>query len=308
MGTRVQPGDEDCLVKVRIGIGAGGVGLGEGGLDGLCSTMGEVGFDSIWIPEVLSQPGVDPLVALGWLAGRLPKLKIGTTFLVPGRNVLRLARQLATLDHLSEGRLLLTAVPGLPRGGERTAVGVELRERGTQMDEALPLLRSLLSGNPTDVPGPLGVTEGVVLDPIPRQQPLEIWLGGSLPSALDRCGRLSDGWLPAMITPAECAEGKRRIDEVAESVGRAIDPEHFGVSIGYAAAPLPDQMVKAIEARTKGTPIEALVPVGMEATREMLEAYIDVGFSKFVMRPLLPPEEWRRELETLADAVVSLQT
>ena len=111
-----------------------------------------------------------------------------------------------------------------------------------------------------------------------------------------------------MITPAECAEGKRRIDEVAESVGRAIDPEHFGVSIGYAAAPLPDQMVKAIEARTKGTPIEALVPVGMEATREMLEAYIDVGFSKFVMRPLLPPEEWRRELETLADAVVSLQT
>ncbi len=295
-------------MKVRIGIGTGGEQQAPAELEAMCGAILEHGFDSIWISEILSRPGLDPLVALAWLSGRLPGLKIGTTFLVPGRNVLRLARQLASLDHLSGGRLLLTAVPGLPRGGERTAVGVDPKGRGRLIEDTLPVLRSLLAGEPTDVPGPFGTTREVVLDPVPVQQPLEFWLGGSLPSALDRCGRVGDGWLPAMITPEDCGSGRTRIDEVAAEHGRTIDPEHFGVSIGYSAAPLPDAVLVALEARAGGADLSRVVPVGPVAVRELLEAYLEVGFSKFVLRPIVPPTSWPGELEALAGVVEGLQT
>ncbi len=295
-------------MKVRIGIGGAGQGLSPAALEGLCTSLVDHGFDSIWISEVLSQPGVDPLVALGWLSGRLPSLKIGTTFLVPGRNVLRLARQLATLDHLSGGRLLLAAVPGLPRGGERTAVGVVPTARGRALDDTLPVLASLLRGQATDVEGPAGTTERVVLDPLPVQSPLEIWLGGSLPSALDRCGRLADGWLPAMITPEDAAQGKERIDLVAAEAGRSIDPEHFGVSIGYSFHDLPGPMEAALRERARSDDLDSIVPVGAGRLRDLLEAYLEVGFSKFVLRPLAMEGEWEEELGALEQAVGDLQT
>jgi len=111
-------------VKVRIGIGTAGHVTDPAVLESICVALLANDFDSIWVSEVLSQPGLDPLVSLAWLAGRLEKLKIGTTFLLPGRNLLRLARQLATLDFLTQGRLLITGVPGITLGGEATAVGV----------------------------------------------------------------------------------------------------------------------------------------------------------------------------------------
>ena len=100
-------------MKVRIGIGSTGQVANPTTLEELCRELVACGFDSIWVSEVLSQPGLDPFVAMAWLAGRFESLKIGATFLVPGRNILRLARQLASLDVLSNGQLLLTAVPGL---------------------------------------------------------------------------------------------------------------------------------------------------------------------------------------------------
>ena len=295
-------------MKVRIGIGASAASLSPERIEGLCAGLGEHGFDSIWIPEVLTQPGIDPLVGLAWLAGRLPSLKIGTTFLVPGRNVLRLARQLATLDHLSAGRLLLTAVPGLAQGGERVAVGPLPRERGRAMDEGLVTLRRLLAGERVDIEMPAGTVEGVEIDPLPAQQPLEIWLGGNLPSALERCGRLADGWLPAMLTPEEAAEGRRAIEGAAAAAGRRIDPEHYGVSIGYSRVPLPAWAQEAVARRARRDDALELVPQDLDALRRQVESFVEVGFSKFVVRPLARPGSWRGELEALADAVLDLQT
>ena len=105
---------QGLAVKVRIGLGTGGAGLDPSGLDALAGDVLELGFDSLWMPEVLSAPGFDPLVGLAWVAGRRPSLKVGTTMLLPGRNVARTAKQIATLDVLSAGRFLVTFVPGLP--------------------------------------------------------------------------------------------------------------------------------------------------------------------------------------------------
>jgi probable F420-dependent oxidoreductase len=246
------------------------------------------------------------VVGLAWAAASNPRLKVGTTMLLPGRNVLRLAKQLATLDRLSQGRLLVTLVPGLTFSPEREAIGVDPKERGALIDEALPLLRRLWAGETVSHDGPAGTLRDVKLSPLPVQQPLEVWLGGTVPAALERCGRLSEGWLPSLCTPPEAAAGRVVIEAAAARAGRSISGEHFGMSVGYATAPIDPATARAMAARRPRS-VE-LTPVGLPALRTLLEQFIAVGFSKFVVRPLVTPKSWRAELEALADAVGDLQT
>jgi probable F420-dependent oxidoreductase len=235
-------------------------------------------------------------------------LKLGTTMLLPGRNPVRLAGQLAALDVLSAGRLLVTFVPGLARGPERDAVGVPVAERGQAIEELLPLLRQLWAGERVTHDGPNAKVVDASIVPLPVQQPLEVWLGGTARASLERCGRLADGWLPSMCTPEEAASGRQVVEEAADHAGRTISPEHFGVSIGYSMSPLDDRVVEALSARTRGRPLMDLVPVGAAALRDLVERFVAVGFSKFVARPVVPPGDWRSELDYLAATVGDLQT
>jgi probable F420-dependent oxidoreductase len=270
--------------------------------------MEELGFDSIWLPEILTQAAVDPIVALAWIGGHNPKLKLGTTALLPGRNILRLAKQVATADVLTGGRLLVTFVPGLAQSPERDAVGVPLAGRGAVMDELLPVLRDLWSGKTVGHDGPSGSFPPTELWPLPVQQPFDVWLGGMAHASLIRCGRLADGWLPSLCTPEEAASGQRVILAAAEEADRSIDPEHFGVSLVYSQSALDDRVVAALSTRSRGRDPRTLVPVGFPALRERMEGFLEVGFSKFVVRPMAPQSGWRRELEELAAAVGDLQT
>src|ERR1700728_2285124 len=127
-------------MKIRIVISAGGDDLGPDLMAALGRAVSEYGFDSLWLPEVLSRPGPDPLVGLAWVAGACPGLKVGTTMLLPGRNLVWLAKAIATLDVLSGGRFLLTFVPGLSIGAERRAVGIPTATRAEQMEGGLPVL------------------------------------------------------------------------------------------------------------------------------------------------------------------------
>ena len=297
-------------MKIRIGISAGGDDLGPEAMAELGRSVSAFGFDSLWLPEVLSRPGPDPLVGLAWASGACPGLKIGTTMLLPGRNLVWLAKAIATLDQLSGGRFLLTFVPGLSIGGERSAIGIAPSERGALMDEALPVLRQLWAGETVNHDGPSGSFSDVSVSPRPAQDPFDVWLGGNVPAALDRCGRLGDGWIPAFCTPDEAAEGKKVIEEVAGRHGRAISPEHFGVSIAYAppgtdfgAAP-----VAALARRARGRPLDQIIPIGIDGLRTLLESYLEIGFSKFIVRPLTAPAAWGPELEALAAGVGGLQT
>jgi hypothetical protein len=96
------------------------------------------------------------------------------------------------------------------------------------------------------------------------------------------------------------------IEEAAAKAGRSISPEHFGMSIGYARTAIDPATAKVMAARRPRS-VE-LTPVGLPALRERIERFIDVGFSKFVVRPLAAPASWRAELEDLAAAVGNLQT
>src|SRR5262250_97268 len=293
-------------MKVRIGVGAAGAAANPDALAELVESIDEFAFDSLWLSEVLTGPVIDPVVGLAWAGASHPRVKLGTTMLLPGRNVVRLAKQLASLDVLCRGRLLVTLVPGLTYAPERDAIGVEPKRRGAVIDEALPLLRRLWAGETVTHEGSVGSFHDVKLSPLPVQQPLEVWLGGTAPAALERCGRLSDGWLPSLCTPEEAAAGRVVIEEAAARADRTISAEHFGMSIGYATAPIDPATARAMTARRPRS--AELTPVGLPALRERIERFIAVGFSKFVVRPIIAPVSWRAELEALAAAVGDLQT
>ncbi len=309
-------------MKVRIGIGTGTSVMAGDELGQLAHDTQTTGFDSLWWSDVLTVPGDDPLAAMAFAAGAAPRLKIGTTMVLPGRNPVRLAKQLATLDRLSGGRLLVTFVLGLRRTPELEAMGVAAGARGRQLDELLPLLRRLWTEDDVDHVGESWQLHGVSVEPKPHQRPFDVWLGGSVPGALRRAGTLGDGWLPALCTPDEAAAGQRVIEGVAQGAGRRIDPEHFGVSIGYTRGERPDQLLHHVAARHAASaasgPLGAtpdvtadigdLVPDGVEGVRRLIGKFVDVGFSKFVLRPLVPPASFRDELRVLGDGLLDLQS
>jgi len=159
----------------------------------------ELGFDSVWVCDsLLARPRHDPLTLLAAVAARTRKVQLGTAVFLPAlRNPVVLAHQLATLDQISEGRLVLGAgiasdVPNIRV--EFTAAGVPFEQRVGRMMEGLRLARALWSGKPVDWDGRWRVEDGV-LGPTPfRPGGPPIWMAGSVRPALERAARHFDGW------------------------------------------------------------------------------------------------------------------
>jgi probable F420-dependent oxidoreductase len=267
------------------------------------------GFDSLWLSERLTGPAPDPLVALAVAAGRTRRLKLGTSVLVlPGRNPVVLAKELASLDRLSGGRLLPGVGLGAPVPAEHRAFGVDRRARAGLFDEALTLMRRLWTEDDVHHEGEHFHVDGVTLRPRPLQQPIDVWLGGTAPSELRRTGRLGDGWLPSFTVPAEVEAGWATINRVAAEHDRAIEGEHLGVLVIYVRGELPDGIAAVVANRRPELDPRDVVPTGIDGLRTQLERFIAVGASKFVVVPLADPGDWEAELDELAEAVLPLET
>jgi probable F420-dependent oxidoreductase len=266
-------------------------------------------FDSLWLSERVTGGAVDPIVGLAVAAGRTKKLKLGFSVLVlPGRNPALLAKELASLDHLSNGRLLPAFGLGVADGGEQQAFGVERSERAKRFDEALPLLRRLWSEESVDHDGTFFTYKGLTIRPKPVQSPLEVWLGGRAPSELRRVGRLGDGWLPSFTSPADAAAGRVVVEEAAAAAGREIDKEHWGALVIYTrGTELPERFAALLKARNPDADPADVVPAGLPALRAHLEKFCEVGFSKFVLVSAGEPASWDDELGEVASEVLSLQ-
>src|SRR5436190_22301313 len=109
-------------------------------------TLERLGFDTMWLSDIPMGAQVDPLVGLAFAAGRTTRLKLGANLVPLGRNPMLLAKELAQLDRLSNGRLLLSLVPGLDQPGERETLGIGRANRGRYLDEVMPLLRRWWAG------------------------------------------------------------------------------------------------------------------------------------------------------------------
>jgi alkanesulfonate monooxygenase SsuD/methylene tetrahydromethanopterin reductase-like flavin-dependent oxidoreductase (luciferase family) len=290
-------------VKVRFAVSVGTDSPDPELLATVVTGAEERGFDSIWFSDLTMLPGTDPMLAVSFAAAISDRVRLGVNLVPFGYQPFVFARQVAELDQISGGRLLLTLVPGLDRAGERAALGISNQHRGQLLDELLPDLRSWWSGGSVKVPE--GDTTEVRLAVLPRQEPLEIWLGGSGPEAVRRAGQLADGWLGSNVIPQAAGAIRTQIQEEASRAGRTIDPEHFGLSIGYARQD--SDLERASQLRTSAAG-QVDVPVGVRPLRALIRELIDQGLSKFVLRSVAPVLWWPDELNWLADVVFDLQT
>ena len=298
-------------MKVRIGMGLGTQTLAGDAerFPAFVDTLEQRGFDSLWLSERLTGPAPDPLIALALAAGRTRELKLGTSVLVvPGRNPVVLAKELASLDRLSGGRLLPGVGLGAPVPAEHRAFGVDRSARAGLFDEAIVLMRRLWTEDDVHHDGEHFRVDGVTLRPRPVQQPIDVSLGGTAPSELRRTARFGDGWLPSFTVPAEVEDGWATITKVAAEHDRAIDPEHLGVLVLYTRGPLPDAIAAVVASRKPDLDPHEVVPRGIDGLRRQLERFVAVGASKFVVVPLADPDDWDAELGELADEILPLET
>jgi len=245
-------------------------------------------------------------------AARTTKLKFGMSVMVlPGRNPVVLAKELATLDRMSNGRLLPAFGLGVADPHEQQAFGVERTQRAKMFNEALTVLRSCWMDESVTFHGDFFHYDNLRVQPKPQQQPPEVWLGGIAESELKRVGRLAEGWLPSFITPSEAADGWATVNKVAHEHNREIDPEHFGVLIPYVIGEPPAALLAGLKARRPDLQrIEDLVPTSWQSLTELINKFVDVGASKFVVIPSVEPasvNEWIHHLEEAATHLLPLQ-
>ena len=300
-------------MKIRIGYGLGTRTVTHDGdiFGAFVDDLERLGFDSLWLSERVSGEAPDPLIALSFAAARTTKLKLGMSVLVlPGRNPVLLAKELATLDRLSNGRLLPAFGLGVADPHEQQAFGVERGERAKIFNEALPLLRRFWTEEAVDHDGPFFHYDAVTVRPKPVQQPLDVWLGGIAPSELRRVGRLGDGWLPSFCTADDIAAAIPIINQTAAEHDREVESEHFGALIAYSDGEVPDLIRQFIAKRRPDLddPSE-IIPTGLPAVRATIEKMVAAGASKFVLLPLSEPtgDGWTTELERVASELKPLE-
>ena len=297
-------------MKVRVGIGLGTLSgaASPSRFASIVDRCESLGFDSLWMSERIGAETPDPMIALAVAAGRTERMKLGTSVLViPGRNPVILAKEMASLDVLSGGRFLPAVGLGAVDPPEQRAFGVERNERGRRHDEALALMRKCWSGEVVTHHGEFYSVDEVQVLPRPMQPQLEVWLGGIAPSELRRVGRVGDGWLPSFCSPEDVAESIPVIEAAAAEAGRAMDPQHYGALISYSDGPLPQRFVDLIERRRPGLDPRSVIPT-RHALRSLLSEFIDAGASKFVIIPLVGDADPDAELGALADDLLPLET
>ncbi|MBO0711847.1 MAG: LLM class flavin-dependent oxidoreductase, partial [Acetobacteraceae bacterium] len=211
------------------------------------------GYHSLWVGDHVSftVPILDPLLQLAQAAVASRRLLLGTSvYLLPLRHPAPIAKQVATLDLLTEGRLIFGVGVGGEFPKEYEVCGVPRNERGARLAEGVRLLRKLWTGEPVSHDGRHYASFGeVAMQPPPHQRGgPPIWFAGRTEPALRRIGRLGDGWLSYVVTADQYRTGLARIAEAADAAGRTVG--EFGTG-HLLFTRLDDTYEKALNAATE---------------------------------------------------------
>ena len=276
-----------------------------------------VGFDAVWAGDHIVHPWhfMEALTSLTFAAARTRTIGIGScVLLLPMRTLSIVAAQTATLATLSNGRLRL----GIGIGGEWPkewqAAGVPLKERGARLDEALPLLRRMYAGEAVDAEGRFNSFSDVSVSPVPP--PIPIYLAGKAEAALERIGRLADGWLGFFVTPKGFQRSGAAIDAARERAGRIGQPFERGLLLHFLLDDSHAAVSKALQLNF-GFPSELKLAANVEQLKQLtlvgsaddvlarLQQFIDVGCTTFCVSPIdKEPAAYRRQIERFAAEVL----
>jgi probable F420-dependent oxidoreductase len=222
-------------MRFGLSLANKGQGCGPDSLDAGAGAAERLGWDSVWVTDHLMVPNgpeageygvmLEALTALTYVAARHPRVTIGTSVIVPAmRDAPLLAKELATLDVLSGGRLIVGV--GVSDTGditEYTNLGKAERfpRRGAYLDEAIALWRHLWSGNTEPFAGEFHTVSDYTFLPLPVQgADIPIWCGGRSERALRRAAELADGYHAAQTGPDDLAARVPRLAELTGERGR----------------------------------------------------------------------------------------
>ena len=257
------------------------------------------GLESGWVIDQLAtgsgMPIIESTVALAAASAVTSRLRLGLgVLIVPLRPVAWIAKQVASLQHLSGGRLIL----GVGVGGDRHDTPWA----------ALGVLPALIRGEPAITPDGDAGAEPIVLAPGAAMPPVVV--GGGSPAAMRRVVREGAGWFPAVVTPEQVAAGLAELERLASAASRPRPPVTAGVLIAMTDDPsLPDRaaIVERLGGPAFGLPAEvastALVAGTREQVAERLIAYGDAGVGRVVAS--IPAGDWYRQVELLAGAATA---
>ena len=302
-------------IKYRIGVMPGPWPPGResaGFLWSLCEFLERSELDSIWLSDRLSSPVPVPevMTTLAAIAARTSRLKFGPSVIVlPYRTPVVAAKEMATIDWLSRGRLFPAVGVGVELPREFDASGVPFKERGRRTDEAIHVIRRLWAEDEVSFQGEFFKLDRVTIFPKPWQTPPPIWIGGKSDAAMKRTARVGDGWIPSFITPEEFRTGVERVQTLAVAAGREVPEDHFGALINYAIADSRDAAFAMAEpfvprGRVDDAVMRQCTAFGPpDVLMAKIEEYVKGGGSKFIVRPLCPSDRMLEQLAIVAERV-----
>jgi probable F420-dependent oxidoreductase len=294
-------------MRVRIGVSLGAAGA-PGEFEAAVGLLEAAGADSLWLPETVYGAAIDPFTGMAFALAKTTHLKAGSGISVlPGRHPALVAKQLVSLAGLAPGRVLPVFGLQPANAAERALFPVPAGRRGAVFDEALTLLRLMLTTEVVSFHGAFFAVDEVSVGPLPAK-PLDIWLGGSAPAGLRRVGRLADGWLGSLLTPAQAGSAVGAIKAAADEAGREVDPDHFGISLAIAFGGVPGALAASIRRRRPDMDPAVLVADGWAGARGLISSFVDAGLSKFVVRPAAPVESFEDFVAGFARELMPLQT
>jgi probable F420-dependent oxidoreductase len=270
------------------------------------------GVDSIWQSDRLigTDPNLECMSVMAMLAGATRRLKFGMNVASLGlRHPVLTAKACATIDVLSEGRLLPAFGIGSALSRDYSATGTPTKGRGGRMDESLEIISRLWSEDEVTFAGRHFRLDRASIAPRPVQQPLPLWVGGSAAAAIERTARWGTGWQAGIETAAEVGPTVAAIKRRTAELGRRIDEDHYGAGIGFRFGHPGDAVsqryLAALSARLK-KPADGYVAIGdADTILERIGEFRAAGIHKFVLRPIaFGNDEMLAQTRRFIDAVL----
>lgn len=301
-------------LKVRLGLGLANFTLeGPSSFWKWIRQCEEGGIDSFWQTDrlVSRDPFLESMSAMAAVAGATERMKFGMNVtVVTFRDPLVLAKQCATIDFLSGGRLLPAFGVGPAVAPEFNATGWSSAGRGARADEALEVMTRLWSEEKVTYEGKYFSYTDASIAPQPVQRPLPLWIGGNSAAAIRRTARIGTGWLAGIQTAKQVAPVVDAIAQAARELGRPIDADHYGAGFAFRFGswddPVVDRSARGLSRFMPDLDPREYFAVGDAASiLDRIEQYKAAGVSKFVLRPMAENDrEFMDQTRRLIDEVL----
>ncbi len=251
------------------------------------------GVDSIWQSDRIidAVPNLETMSVMAALAGGSKRLKFGMNVASLGlRHPVLTAKQCATIDVLSEGRLLPAFGIGSALSKDYTATGTPTKGRGKRTDEGLQIMARLWREDNVSFDGEYYQLLEATIAPKPIQNPLPLWVGGSAQQAIERTARWGTGWQAGIETAAEIAPVIKAIKQRAKDLDRKIDDDHFGAGFGFRFGNPNETIVvryNSLLEKRLGKKADGYSAVGgVEEMMALVNDFCAAGVQKFILRPI----------------------